>query len=457
MRTFAVTSLLAAAASAQNGLWVQLTFPSSPTPRYGASMAYDSARDRLVLISGMPTVFGGMQETWENDGSQWIFRGAIGPWGAIGEAAIVYDSARQVCVAVRSPTGGGTFETWEWAGTSWVLRAPATSPPGRRGFVMAYDTARQRTVLYGGYVGSTHLADTWEYDGAAWVLRATGGPPGRAYAAMAFDRVRGVCVLYAGRNDAASINFTDTWEWNGTFWLQRAISSAPGPRYEHAMVFDSLRGRCVVTGGRTQNGNDVTSTWEWDGTTWTDKQAPSPLPGGPALAFDTTRQRTVSFGGRFFSSNIQDGTYAYGAPAVVATATPYGAGCAGPNGVPLLATVGNSVPRLGGTLQLRLSSLPAGFLNVPLGWVGFDDAVWNGLPLPLALDPLGFPGCSALLAPASAFALVNNGGVADWQLAIPFLPAFAGLEFFVQGAVVAIGFNPGGLVFSNAVACTVGR
>jgi hypothetical protein len=55
------------------------------------------------------------------------------------------------------------------------------------------------------------------------------------------------------------------------------------------------------------------------------------------------------------------------------------------------------------------------------------------------------------------YTLSNNAGTADWPIGIPFLPAFAGLEFFVQGGVLVLGFNPGGLVFSRALACTVGR
>jgi hypothetical protein len=456
MRTL-LAAVLAAPLLAQNGVWVPLAFPANPSPRFGASMAYDSARDRLVLVSGMPTVFGGVQETWENDGSQWILRGAIGPYGAIGETGAVFDAARGVTVAVQSSGPSGQFLTWEWAGSVWVLRTPPTPPSGRTGFVMAYDSLRQRTVLFGGRAGSTHFAQTWEYDGTTWGLRTTGGPAGRIHSAMAFDSARGVSVLYAGRDDTASTTFADTWEWNGASWVQRAITSPPGPRFEHAMVFDSFRQRCVLTGGRLQSGGDVTTTWEWDGATWTNAQVASPLPGGPALAFDTTRQRTVSFGGRFFASNIQDATYAYGAPGVVASVTPYGTGCAGPTGVPLLAPVGNSVPRLGGTLQLTLSGMPTGLFNVPLGWIGFDATQWNGIPLPLPLGPLGFPNCKALLAPAASFTLVNNSGVADWMIPIPFLPAFAGLELFAQGAVVVPGFNPGGLVFSRGLACTVGR
>jgi len=122
--------------------------------------------------------------------------------------------------------------------------------------------------------------------------------------------------------------------------------------------------------------------------------------------------------------------------------------------VPQISSAGG--PRLGTTFQVTLSNLPSGVTNIPLGWLGFDNTMWNGVPLPAPLDPAGFPGCTALLAPSQAFAFVNNGGAATWPLEIPFVPAFAGFTFYLQGGVLVLGFNPGGLVFTGGLACVVG-
>ncbi|MEO6594135.1 MAG: hypothetical protein ABIP94_05230 [Planctomycetota bacterium] len=61
----------------------------------------------------------------------------------------------------------------------------------------------------------------------------------------------------------------------------------------------------------------------------------------------------------------------------------------------------------------------------------------------------------SLIEPTYAFA--NAGVTADCSLAIPFLPAAAGFQFYVQGGVLVIGFNPGGLVFTRSLAGIVGR
>jgi hypothetical protein len=39
---------------------------------------------------------------------------------------------------------------------------------------------------------------------------------------------------------------------------------------------------------------------------------------------------------------------------------------------------------------------------------------------------------------------------------VPFVPAADGLEFYLQGGVLVLGFNPGGVVFSNGLADIVG-
>jgi len=150
-------------------------------------------------------------------------------------------------------------------------------------------------------------------------------------------------------------------------------------------------------------------------------------------------------------------TWEYVAGATVpATFTTYGGGCAGPAGVPALANVAGSLPRIGSTLHLQLTNLPPSFINVPIGFLGFDAASWGGIPLPLSLAPFGFPGCDALLAPVTSDGLTNVVGVAAWNIPLP-MSAFAlGADIYFQGAVLVPGWNPGGFVFSNGGHAVVG-
>lgn len=141
---------------------------------------------------------------------------------------------------------------------------------------------------------------------------------------------------------------------------------------------------------------------------------------------------------------------------VPATFATYGTGCAGPAGVPALSNVAGSLPRIGSTLQLRLTNLPPSFVNVPIGFLGFDATSWFGVPLPVSLTPLGFPGCDALLAPIRSDGLTNVSGVANWPIALPMNALALGTDIYFQGAVLVPGWNPGGFVFSNGGHAVVG-
>jgi hypothetical protein len=89
------------------------------------------------------------------------------------------------------------------------------------------------------------------------------GPTARYAAAMAYDSVREVVVLFGGNSSgqwpAGALG--DTWEWNGSAWNQRTSGTSPSPRAHGAMTYDSARGVTVFFGG--YNGSTLGETWEW--------------------------------------------------------------------------------------------------------------------------------------------------------------------------------------------------
>jgi hypothetical protein len=53
--------------------------------------------------------------------------------------------------------------------------------------------------------------------------------------------------------------------------------------------------------------------------------------------------------------------------------------------------------------------------------------------------------------------LANASGTASWDIATPLDVDLVGTDFFLQGCVLVPGWNPGGMVFSNAGHGVVGR
>lgn len=85
-------------------------------------------------------------------------------------------------------------------------------------------------------------------------------------------------------------------------WTQKQ-DIGPTPRRAHAMAFDSTRQRVVLFGGET--GEPATTflndTWEWNGEVWNQVADTGPRPRrGHAITFDSARQRIVLFGGFVF-------------------------------------------------------------------------------------------------------------------------------------------------------------
>ena len=280
--------------------WVQVQTAVAPSPRNCCSLAYDAARARTVLFGGGGDGGVVMGDTWDYDGSQWVLRApATAPPARLG-AGLAYDGARARTVMFGG-FGSALFnDTWEFDGSNWLQAAPASSPTPRSRVVLAYDAARARTVLFGGRDFGGMLGETWEYDGATWAQTTPAASPARRIChGLAYDGARARIVLYGGREVEPSLfgrapTLRDTWEYDGANWNQTATGNqSPGPTWGAAMVHDPVRARSLLFGGT------LTQAWEFDGASWTPVATASPPPRQfLAFAHDLERRRSVVFGGR---------------------------------------------------------------------------------------------------------------------------------------------------------------
>ena len=250
--------------------WTQRTPANVPPSRDTHAMSYD-------LTRGVVTMFGGVDsgsftvrgDTWEWNGVDWTQRATTVTPGPRFGAAMAFDSARGVHVLFGgSSTTALLADTWEWNGTVWTPRMPATVPPMRTNHGMVFDSARNRIVMFGGTgSGQSRLADTWEYDGVDWravPVPAAAAPAARTGLGLAYDFVRRVTVLYGGLGASGLLG--DTWEYDGVHWyrLQQATVPGGGGRTNVAMTFDALRLSTTMFGGAVNNG-DRGDTWLYGG------------------------------------------------------------------------------------------------------------------------------------------------------------------------------------------------
>lgn len=233
----------------EDNTWVLVESESRPAPRYDHAMAYDHARQRVVLFGG---------DTYTNHQN----------------------------------------DTWEFDGENWINVTPPDSPPPRCRHSMAYDPVRGRVVLFGGYSHAGQLGDTWEFDGTSWMeMTLPVSPTPRSDHALSYDEHSTQIVLFGGESSTGLLS--DTWTYNGVTWrLMDDIPVSPGPRRSHALAYDQTRQRVLLFGGIPDDLSPLPDAlddlWAWDGELWTKLSGVSP-PGAASgtAAYDETRQRLI--------------------------------------------------------------------------------------------------------------------------------------------------------------------
>ncbi len=293
--------------------WEPANATIAPSKRFYSAMVYDSARQRVVLFGGAvnaPTRLDMLGDTWEWDGRTWTQRSTGGP-PARYLHAMAYDAARQRVVLFGGLTVNGPRDqdTWEWDGATWT-RVTRVGPPFRYAHALAYDEIHHTTVLFGGYgtpePSKDYLQDTWEWNGTTWTRTAVTGPAARFHHSMTFNAKRGRIMLLGGRR--ANVRFADAWEWNGSAWDEVSNLATLG-RDSADIVFDSRRGRAVLFGGFTAQTRFLYDTWEQDITDAPEiTRQPSDQPGQPGatvvLHVDVNGAEPLYFQWRRFGSPI---------------------------------------------------------------------------------------------------------------------------------------------------------
>jgi len=310
----------------------------------GAAAAYDQGRDRTVIFGGLyggPGPFPSSSETWELDGDRFTSRAsAQRPPPRFG-AAMAYDAARRRVVLFGGTTGSVDYnDTWEWDGDHWTLLAIA-SPPGRSDHAMAYDARRRRIVMGGGARVMTGLLDdTWElgldtHGVLAWRPLLLAKLPQSDHALVydpSRDRIisigkkiselvgdiweeradarfdEGVAAFDPRSNTIVIVDGPDLHRWDGvTISTVEGIVTRPPSRLNPVFTTDTHAQRLVLFGGAEPKIDclgpcALGDLWLWDGM-WTELGASSterripPPRKEMAVAHDHERGRTYMFGG----------------------------------------------------------------------------------------------------------------------------------------------------------------
>jgi len=303
----------------------QLAPRTEPIRRTSPHLVYDAARGVVALFGGFicqgASCFP-VNDTWTFDGTAWKQQHPATSPPARYFANIAYDDARQVVVLFGGITCGdlactAVNDTWTWDGTTWTEQHPTLSPPPRYSHSMAYDAKHQQVVLFAGCLEScpVMLSDTWTWDGSNWTLQPTlNAPPERPGGSLSFDSVTCVTVLLGAPTPTSGTvrresvpHYRDTRLRAGSNWKQANPPTSPSGRQGAGMVFDATRGLTVLFGGYDDSQARLIDgvrqdTWVWDGAVWT-QQKTDTMPERtetPGLAYDAAINKIVLIGGFTF-------------------------------------------------------------------------------------------------------------------------------------------------------------
>ena len=226
---------------------------SGPPNRGSHFMAYDPARDRLVLFGGYDNV-NNLGDTWEWDGVSWTLASSTGPaprWSG----AMVYSPAHGGIILYGGTPGSPTYaDTWLWNGT-WTEIAGANQPGPRVGHVMAYHAARGSVVLFGGPFVNT----SWELVGTTWqaLTPAAPLPSGRWLAMMCYDPNAKQALLFGGSASGSPGWQNDLWGLGTPVRIVHHPKDARAALGEPAVFTIAADGQSGLTFRWRKNGVDL--------------------------------------------------------------------------------------------------------------------------------------------------------------------------------------------------------
>ncbi|MGD0281882.1 MAG: BACON domain-containing carbohydrate-binding protein [Dissulfurispiraceae bacterium] len=295
--------------------WERLTITDAPMSRMSMDVSFFAG-------SGDSILFGGdwdaspFNDTWGWNGTAWLNKvPAHNPGNRAGHA-MAYDAARDQIVLFGGydyTAGAYSDSTWIWNGMDWTQVYPQTSPSARTYHAMVYNPDSQKVLLFG---GNPDEADTWEWDGTNWSKKSSPtAPPPRDGTAMAYDAARKEVVLFGGSQNVYSGSqqnkpafFNDTWTWDGTQWQEKVTTTAPSARMGARIEYDPDIGQVVLIGGYGAKDMSATypytyvfdyreETWTWDGSNWTQQfpdQSP-PFSWNYGMVYDSVHQGFFAF------------------------------------------------------------------------------------------------------------------------------------------------------------------
>jgi hypothetical protein len=253
--------------------WTQFhpqTVPAIQNP----SMAYDAPNHELLLVGSEVNGQQRRNSLWAWKGGDWVHQfdwtspdcgkscppSATLPFAA---GALTYDSARGRMLMLTGGPAGPANETWTWDGAKWS-KIPTPHGPTLTSCCVSPDGATGRLLALGYYFNWGGINRLWVFDGADWTLTSTSTPTGNV---TMVDDPSTDRPLLVRSSDVDGNPSPGTWSWTGNAW-QRLDVTPPPTLTGSSLGYDVADKEVILFGGRDAYGNAVSDSWVWNGRAW---------------------------------------------------------------------------------------------------------------------------------------------------------------------------------------------
>jgi PKD repeat protein len=313
------------AAGVPAAFWTNVSTGTAPSPRDGASMAYDPVDGYLVLFGGEFTELnhgvshsGYLNDTWEFAGGSWTnitLTAGVAP-SPRAYSSLSFDSADGYLLLIGGNCVAGSCpDLWTFVHGTWTSVNPNwPAALASANLVAAFDSTDGFEVVQSlsGFSGAT-----WKFHGGSWTdltfnstTNSTSPPgPGFYYPVMVDDPAALGVLFFGGYDNGLAPDhpvgvINATWLFSGGKWtnLTGTLATSPAPRYFAAASYDSSNQGVLLFGGLQPTPTAsifLGGTWLFEGGAWHNASgliAP-PLSQGPTLGWDGQDNASILFGG----------------------------------------------------------------------------------------------------------------------------------------------------------------
>lgn len=287
----------------QNDNWTQAQSAQNPPARSFTGMAYDRARDRVVLYGGNIVDEDGqpvpLYDTWEFDGTNWTR--VNNDVTKVGKPILEYDPVSNQTYMIGLVEGGITPVMYRYlpATHAWEQVTGATMPTCVNEGHLVFDAVRGKLVFFGGVciVNTPEAEELYEWNGTTWTKLTGNTIPRGTGQATSFDPLRGEIVTFGGTSAFNNAVGGATTILRDTQWRGTALINRPAPRSLGAFQTDPVNSNIWLFGGLGESGTFYHGDlWGYRDGQWyfvPSTEGPSDACETPLSAFDTDRSRLV--------------------------------------------------------------------------------------------------------------------------------------------------------------------